>query len=118
MDHRETTVVGRCARALCSSQDYHSLLSTLVAEMRNQLGVENAIVWIRDDERDALCCEASRHSLLRRNSPSEVCADDAGTLQDILKSGDTRIIQPGGAEQRSVVEGEPVRTAMFAPIRH
>ncbi|HJZ68408.1 MAG TPA: GAF domain-containing protein, partial [Blastocatellia bacterium] len=69
-------------------------------------------------ERDALCCEASRHSLLRRNSPSEVCADDAGTLQDILKSGDTRIIQPGGAEQRSVVEGEPVRTAMFAPIRH
>jgi len=118
MDHRETTVVGRFAAALCSSQDYHSLLSNLVAEACKQLGVENTIVWIRDDERGALCCEASRDSLLRRDSPGEVCADDAATLEDILQSGETRITQPGSSERPSVVEGEPVRTAMFAPIRH
>jgi RND family efflux transporter MFP subunit len=118
MEHRDSTVVGRFARALCSSQDYNSLLSTLVTSACNEFDIGNAIVWIRDEERDELCCEASRHSLLRRNSSREICPNDADMLEEVLRSGETRISQASSSENGSLVEGEPVRSAMFAPIRH
>ncbi len=119
MDVRDATVVGQFARALCSAQDYHSLLAAFVKEICRSLEAENALVWIYDDERGELCCEASRHSLLGRASAREIRPGDAGILDEVLRTGEARVIEDFQSFQhRSVVEGAAVRTAIFTPMRH
>lgn len=119
MDVRDATVVGQFARALCSAQDYHSLLATFVGEVCKSVEAENAVVWIYDDERGDLCCEASRHSLLSRASASEICPGDVGLLNEVLQTAETRLVKDFGSfEHHSVVEGAMVRTAIFSPMRN
>ena len=66
MNDRDTdSVIGEFTRQLCSAGDYHSLLATVVSQTCRSLEAENAIVWIYDDQRGELCCEASRQSVLR-----------------------------------------------------
>lgn len=116
MDVRDATVVGQFARALCSAQDYHALLATVVGEVCQSLEAENTLLWIYDDERGELCCEASRHSLLGRASAREIRPGDAGVLDEVLQTGEARVIED--FQHPSVVEGAMVRTAIFTPIRH
>ncbi|MFY9609169.1 MAG: GAF domain-containing protein [Blastocatellia bacterium] len=119
MDVRDATVVGQFARALCSAQDYHSLLATVVGEVCQSLDAENTLLWLYDDEHGELCCEASRHSLLGRASAREIRPGDAPVLDEVLQTGEARVIEDFQSFQHgSVVEGAIVRTAILAPLRH
>jgi RND family efflux transporter MFP subunit len=119
MNERNNALAGDFARALCSASDYHSLVSTVVRETRRSLDAENLLVWIYDDHRGDLVCEASRGTTLGRGRAAEICPADGDILNEVFRTDETRLIedfQP--IEHRSVVEGVMLRTAIFAPLHH
>ncbi|HYE63980.1 MAG TPA: GAF domain-containing protein [Pyrinomonadaceae bacterium] len=106
------------ARALCSAQDYRSLLDAVVKETCRNLDAENLLLWVRDDQGRVLRCEAVRLTTLKRGSVREVCPADQGILGEALRAE-----APGQAEgfrltdHLSVAEGAVPSSALFAPLR-
>ncbi len=110
-------VISEIARQLCTAEDYRSLLATLLREVCQRLEAENALVWIYDDQRGELCCEASRHTHLSRRPVSEICPGD-DVLREVLETGEPRVIKDlQSLERHSAIAGAIVRTAIFAPMR-
>jgi len=119
MNERSNVLTGEFSRALCSASDYHSLVSTVVRETRRRLDAENVLVWIYDDHRGDLVCEASRETTLGRGSAGEICPADSEILNEVFRTDETRLIEDFHfIEHRSVVEGVMLRTAIFAPLHH
>jgi RND family efflux transporter MFP subunit len=106
------------ARALCSAQDYQSLLTTIVEESCLSLEAENLLLWVYDNENQELRCEASRLTTLNRALAREVCPSDAGILSQVLQADAPRRLEDFQATRHlSVIEGAVLRSAIFAPMR-
>ncbi|HEX8096626.1 MAG TPA: GAF domain-containing protein, partial [Pyrinomonadaceae bacterium] len=106
------------ARALCSAQDYRSLLTTVVQETCRTLEAENLLLWVYDDESGELRREASRQTTLDRAPAREVCPTDVGLLEEVLRGEAPRRLSEVEATPRArVVEGALLRTALLAPMR-
>lgn len=105
------------ARVLSSAQDYRSLLTNIVQETCRNLEAENFLLWIYDEERQELRCEASRGTTLGRASASEVCPADAVILDDMLQANAARRLEDfEPVPQSSVIEGSVLLSAIFAPM--
>ena len=118
MDHGIHAQLAEFARALSSAQDYRSLLTNIVQETCRNLEAENLLIWVYDDERQGLRCEASRRTTLGRASVSEVCPADSGILDDMLQANAARRLEDFEPPlQSSVIEGSVLLSAIFAPMR-
>lgn len=118
-DRDNATAIGEFIRRVCLAGDYHSLLTAVVSESCRSLEAENALVWIYDDDRGELCCEASRRSLLSRATAREICPGDDSLLREVLETAEVRVVEDfQSLQHHSVVEGSLLRTAIFAPLRH
>jgi GAF domain-containing protein/biotin carboxyl carrier protein len=113
-----TARVAEFARALCSTQDYHSLLATIVEEACRTLDAENLLLWVYDEEQQELRCEASRLTTLNRALAREVCPADTGILSEMLQAETPRRLADFAATRHlSMIEGALLHSALFAPMR-
>lgn len=107
------------AHALCSADDYRSLLVTIVEEICRHLEAENLLLWVYDGQNNELRCEASRLTTLNRGLAREVCPADAGILSQMLQAESPRQLDNFQATRHlSIIEGSVLRSALFAPMRN
>ena len=117
-DSHPAARVAEFARALGSAEDYHSLLSTIVQEVCQNLEAENMLLWIYDQENHELRCEASRLTTLNRALAREVCPADAGILSEMMQAEEPRRLEDFQATRHlSMIEGSVLQSAVFAPMR-
>lgn len=111
--------IAEFAQTLCLADNYRTLLATIVQELCTYLEADNILVWILDSDQNELRCEASRLTTLDRMKAGEVCPADAGILSQMLQADRPRRLDNLQATRHlSVVEGEIMRSAMFAPMRN
>src|SRR5262249_12394052 len=107
------------AHALCSAEDYRSLLTTVVQEICGCLEAENLLLWVYDGRENELACEASRLTTLNRALAREVCPADTGILSQMLHAESPRQLDNFQATRHlSIIEGSVLRSALFAPMRN
>jgi GAF domain-containing protein len=107
------------AQALCSAEDYRSLLATIVQEICRHLDAENLLLWIYDSRENELTCEASRLTTLNRALAREVCPADTGILSRMLQAETPSQLDNFQATRHlSIIEGSVLRSALFAPMRN
>ena len=107
------------AHALCSADDYRSLLTTIVQEICRILDTENLLLWVFDNRQNELICEASKMTTLNRALAREACPADTGILSQMLQSEVPRKLDNFQATRHlSIIEGQILRSALFAPMRN
>src|ERR1041385_8687805 len=117
-DLNQTARLAEFASALCSAEDYPSLLATIVQEVCQSLEAENLLLWIYDQENNELRCEASRLTTLNRALAREVCPADAGILSQMMQAEEPRRLEDFQATRHlSLIEGSVLQSAVFAPMR-
>ena len=106
------------ARALCSAQDYHSLLDIISRQTCSNLSAENLLLWIYDDVGRALRCEASSLTTLDRALVREAHPADSGFLGEMLQVEAPRIFQDLEAASHlgAAADGLILQTALFASM--
>lgn len=107
------------ARALCSAQDYRSLLDTICREVSRSLKAENLLLWIYDDQGRALRCEASSLTTMDRGLVREARSADTGLLAEMLQADAPQSFSELRAASHLAegADGMVLRSAVFAPLR-
>ena len=107
------------ARALCSAQDYHSLLDIIGGEICRSLKAENLLIWIVDTDGRALRCEASNLTTLSKTLVREPRPADAGLLAEMLRADAPRSFGAlkAATHLSETAAGTILQTAAFAPMR-
>src|SRR6266478_7817507 len=107
------------ARALCSAQDYHSLLDVISKQICGRLSTENVLLWIFDEDDHALRCEASSLTTLNRALVREARTSNAGLLGEVLRADAPRIFRELEATSHlpEPADGIILKAAVFATMR-
>jgi RND family efflux transporter MFP subunit len=107
------------AGALCSAPDYHSLLDIISKQVRGILKAENLLLWIYDDQGQALRCEASSLTTLDHAVVREVQPADSGLLGEMLQADAPRTFPEleAASHLAKAADGLVLQTAVFAPMR-
>lgn len=105
------------ARALCSAQDYHSLLNMISKQTAGTLNAENAIVWIYDGASRSLRAETSTLTTLKREL-LRLRTEDSGFLHELLQSKESRTVDELSAATHLAhnSEGLELHSCLFAPM--
>ncbi len=107
------------ARALCSAQDYHSLLDVISKQICSRLSTENVLLWIFDEDDHALRCEASSLTTLNRALVREARTSNDGLLGEMLRADAPRIFRELEATSHlpEPADGIILKAAVFATMR-
>ncbi len=108
------------AQALCSAQDYHSLLEIISKQISRTLNAENLLLWIYDDVGRTLRCDASMLTTLSRALVRQSRPADSGLLADILQADAPRRFADLKAitHLNEAADGIVLQSAVFAPLRN
>src|SRR5258707_1029609 len=107
------------ARALCSAQDYHSLLDIISKQVCTRLSAENVLLWIFDEEDRAFRCEASSLTTLDRALVRESRTPNDGLMGEIFQADAPRVFRELEATSHlpASADGIILQAAVFAPMR-
>jgi len=105
------------ARAVCAAADYRSALSIVAAEICRQIGAQNVLIWLFDDDH-LLRREAWRLTSLSIDAAHDVVDAESGIIREVLESNSSSLLGPYQAPpQSTLIEGTEVDSALFAPLR-
>jgi GAF domain-containing protein len=79
------------ARAVCAAADYRSALSIVAAEVCRQIGAQNVLIWLYDDD-NRLRREAWRLTSLSIETAHDFVDAESGIVSEVLASNSSRLL--------------------------
>jgi GAF domain-containing protein/biotin carboxyl carrier protein len=105
------------ARSVCAAADYRSALSIVASEICRQIGAQNVLIWLYDDDH-RLHREAWRLTSLSGDTVRDIVGAESEIIGEVLASGSSRLLGPYQAQpQSTLLEGTAVDSAVVAPLR-